>query len=126
MVLFKGRLNLYTADEIMDAWGGDNTDESYYKLLSPERRIGWNRFIYLERTRLGDIVDALELEGAYDYAVPQHWAEKNGFPIAIWWYEYPEHRTLGRPLLLKEMLDMLRKKYVEEGDKHDTEDPCRR
>jgi hypothetical protein len=110
---YKG-LRLYTADEIMDMWGGDNTDESYHKLLSPERRIGWNLFVYLERTKLGDIVEALELEGAYDYAVPEYWAQKNGYPVAIWWYD-KENKTFGRPLLLKEMLGMLRQKYAAKG-----------
>jgi hypothetical protein len=101
----------------MDLWGGDNTDQSYHACLSPELRIGWNLFVFLSKTKLSDIVEALELEGEYDYAVPQQWAEANKFPVAIWWYppSGQEGHIFGKPILLKEMLEMLRTQYVNQG-----------
>lgn len=62
-------------------------------------------------TPLGLLVEALELEGTYDLAVPQKWAEANNFPKAIWFYgKDAKHSVLGRPLFFEEMMERFRRK----------------
>ena len=66
---------------------------------------------YLGDLTLGELVKALNLDekGAYDFAVPQHWAEVNNYRSAIWFYpkEGPE-RIFGRPMLVSDMLNELK------------------
>jgi len=63
-------------------------------------------------TSIGDLVSVLDLEeeGTYDFALPQKWAEENNFPVAIWFYPKKSPGSIfGRPILLNEMMERLRK-----------------
>ncbi len=81
---------------------------------APKENLSICENFYLDpSTSVGDLASVLDLEeeGTYDLAVPQEWATDNDFPTAIWFYskKSPGSLVFGRPMLLGEMMERLRK-----------------
>lgn len=95
----------------------------------PETRIvlelfkGW----FLRDFNLGHLINAINLEskGAFDYAYPQQWADRHRHEWnddwtmrPIWFYPHDnkeEGHLFGRPLRIKEMIEMLREQIHQEA-----------
>ena len=81
---------------------------------SPKEDLIIGKDYYLDPyTSLGDLASVLDLEkeGTWDQTVPQKWGEENAFPVAFWFYskKSPGSLVFGRPMLLDEMMERLRK-----------------
>ena len=84
---------------------------------------------FLGDLNLGQLAKAINLDerGAYDFAVPQKWAEDNYFPNAIWFYPREgENRLFGRPMYVSAMVYELKSIILERAmsvwNKHANED----
>jgi len=77
--------------------------------------------IYLKPCNLSDLTKAIDLEklGAFDYAVPQSWAEANGHPRgldqAVWLYRKDRSSIFGGPFTVRQMLEGLRSQIKTEA-----------
>jgi hypothetical protein len=109
------KVRLYSLSEMRSLFAVDG--EKPVELEWPEYRVGNDLYLDL-RTSFSQLTDSITIPGAFDFAVPQSWFNEvrpEGLNRAVWWYPPlgEEGHLLGKPLTLREMIQMLKKEYGE-------------